>query len=106
MHKIRELRKAQGLSLKRLGEILGVAESTMSLYENGKRQPDYETLKKIATHFNVSTDYLLGKDEPTTVHEQLSGEQFALYGEVKDLTDEEARKVMEFIKFTKSQRGN
>ena len=44
MEKLKELRKRKGISLKELGSIVGVAESTMSLYENGKRQPDYETL--------------------------------------------------------------
>lgn len=33
MEKLKELRKAKGISLKELGSIVGVAESTMSLYE-------------------------------------------------------------------------
>ena len=63
MLRLREIRKESGISLKKLGEIIGVAESTMSLYENEKRQPDYETLKKLADYFNVTTDYLLGREE-------------------------------------------
>ncbi len=59
MEKLRELRKSKGISLKELGSIVGVAESTMSLYENGKRQPDYETLLKLAEYFGVTVDYLL-----------------------------------------------
>lgn len=59
MEKLKELRKAKGISLKELGSIVGVAESTMSLYENGKRQPDYETLLKLAEFFGVTVDYLL-----------------------------------------------
>lgn len=57
---IRELRKKQNISMKELGLSIGVSESTVSLYENGKRQPDYDTLIRIADYFNVSTDYLLG----------------------------------------------
>ncbi len=57
---IRKLRKKQNISMKELGLSIGVSESTISLYENGKRQPDYNTLIKIADYFNVSTDYLLG----------------------------------------------
>lgn len=63
MERLRELRKEKGISLKELGVAIGVAESTMSLYENGKRQPDYETLLKFAEYFNVSVDYLIGKSE-------------------------------------------
>lgn len=62
MLRLREIRKKNGMSLKKLGEIIGVAESTMSLYETEKRQPDYDTLKKLADYFNVTTDYLLGRE--------------------------------------------
>lgn len=61
--RIRELRKAKKVTMKDLGNIIGVAESTMSLYETGKRKPDPETLSRLADYFNVSVDYLLGRDE-------------------------------------------
>ncbi len=60
MERIKLLRKKNNLTLKKLGEMIGVAESTVSLYENGKRQPDYTTVAKLSKLFNVSTDYLLG----------------------------------------------
>lgn len=61
--RIRELRKAKKVTMKELGNMIGVAESTMSLYETGKRKPDLETLSRLADYFNVSVDYLLGRDE-------------------------------------------
>lgn len=45
--------------MKELGEIIGVAESTVSQYETGKREPDFETLLKLGEYFDVSVDYLL-----------------------------------------------
>ncbi len=60
MNRIRELRKAEKLTMKQLGEIIGVSESTISLYETGKREPDQNTLLLIANHFHVSLDYLVG----------------------------------------------
>lgn len=60
MLKIKELREEKGLMQKELGDIIGISQNTLSQYENGKREPDYETLKKIAEYFDVSTDYLLG----------------------------------------------
>lgn len=59
-NRIRELRKQDNLTMKQLGEILGLAESTISQYETGKREPDHKTLLKISEHFHVSVDYLLG----------------------------------------------
>lgn len=63
METLRILRKDKGLSMKELGNILGVAESTISLYENNKREPDQAMLLKIAEYFNVSVDYLLGRNK-------------------------------------------
>ena len=63
MLKLRELRKKCGLTMKELGEEIGVAESTISQYETGKRQPDFETLLKLGEFFGVSVDYILtGED--------------------------------------------
>lgn len=63
MIKLKELRKEHKLSMKELGKILGLSESTISLYEAGKREPDIKTLIKIADYFNVSVDVLLSRDE-------------------------------------------
>lgn len=62
MNRIRELRKKHKISMKALGQYVGVAESTISLYETEKRQPDNSVLIKIAELFNVSVDYLLGRE--------------------------------------------
>ena len=61
--KIRGLRQNCGITMKELGSEIGVAESTISQYETGKRQPDYETLIDIADFFGVSVDYLLGREQ-------------------------------------------
>lgn len=58
--KLKSCRKDMSLSQKELGQKIGVAESTISLYESNKRFPDAETLQKISSLFNVSLDYLLG----------------------------------------------
>lgn len=57
----KELRKQRGLSQTALGNVLGVTRSTICQYESGKRQPDNDTLIKLADYFGVSTDYLLGR---------------------------------------------
>ena len=56
---IRALRKAAGMIMKQLGNLMGVSESTISLYENGKAEPDIAMLRKIADCFGVTIDYLL-----------------------------------------------
>lgn len=57
-NRIAELRKEQGLTLKQLGEILGVRDSTLSQYETGKRNPQLGFLQEVADYFGVSIEYL------------------------------------------------
>lgn len=70
MERLKDLRKEKQLTMKELGQKLDLAESTISLYESGKREPDYQTLLKIADFFNVSVDYLLGREEVSGNFEQ------------------------------------
>lgn len=63
MKNLKKIRKLKNITIKELANALNLAESTISLYENGKREPDFNTLSKISDYFNVSIDYLLGKEE-------------------------------------------
>lgn len=59
--RLRQLRKEDNLTQKELAANLGLAFSTISMYERGIREPDFETAESIADFFNVSMDFLLGK---------------------------------------------
>lgn len=64
--KLKELRKAKKISQQRLAIELHLTQNTVSRYERGERQADYQTLIALADFFNVSIDYLLGRtDNPT-----------------------------------------
>lgn len=49
--------------LPEFAEKLSVAKSTISMYEVGKREPDFETLESIADFYNVDMNFLLGKSD-------------------------------------------
>lgn len=57
--RLKELRASRNLTQMRLAEALGIAKSTISMYENGNREPDYETLELIADFFNVNIGSLI-----------------------------------------------
>lgn len=62
------LRRQMGLTQKDLSAILGIAQSTISGWENGKYEIDDFNKCKIADYFGVTVDYLLGRtDEPNSV---------------------------------------
>lgn len=64
--RLKELRINRGISQLKLALDLNMNQNSISRYENGIRQADYETLIAFADYFNVSIDYLLERtDNPT-----------------------------------------
>lgn len=61
--RILEARERAGLSQMELAERIGVAQSSMSEYETGKRDPKSNMLERIADACNVSVDFLLGREQ-------------------------------------------
>ncbi|EKQ56336.1 MULTISPECIES: helix-turn-helix transcriptional regulator [unclassified Clostridium] len=57
--RLRDLRNEIKLEQKEFAKILNVHKGTVSNWENNKRSPDKEMISKIASYFNVTTDYLL-----------------------------------------------
>ena len=59
---LKQLRNKRGLSQAELAEKLGFSTGLIGMYESGKRKPSYEALEIIADFFNISIDYLMGKE--------------------------------------------
>lgn len=59
-------RQNMGLSQRELAARLKLSPSTISMYEVGNREPDFETEEKIADFFNVDLNTLRGKDTEAT----------------------------------------
>lgn len=59
--RIKKLREEKGLTQRQFADRFQISPSTIALYEVGKRTPDADTLSKLATFFDVSVDYLLGR---------------------------------------------
>ncbi|WP_238473354.1 helix-turn-helix domain-containing protein [Desulforamulus profundi] len=49
--RMKELRESRGLTQQALGDALNIGKSAIALYETEKRQPDPDTLKKLAVFF-------------------------------------------------------
>ena len=60
-NRLKELRRDKGLAAGDLAALTGKAESTVRTWESGKSFPDTETLLKLADHYGVSVDWLLGR---------------------------------------------
>lgn len=61
-HRLQELRKERGLNQKDFAKAIGFSQSQISQWETGVNEPTASSLTVIADYFNVSVDYLLGRD--------------------------------------------
>lgn len=59
---LKQARKQSGMTQKEVADALGVGQSTYKNYECGFREPNNETTVTLANLFNVTTDYLLGRE--------------------------------------------
>jgi transcriptional regulator with XRE-family HTH domain len=61
--RLKELREEANINQEKLAEILNTYRANINRYEKRTREPDYDTLVKIADFFDVSADYLLGRTD-------------------------------------------
>lgn len=66
--RLKYLREKKNITQQRLAIDLNINQNTVSRYESGKRQADYQTLIKIADYFDVSLDYLLERTSNPARH--------------------------------------
>ena len=58
--KLKEARKQAGYTQQQVADILKIPQNTISRYETGDREPDYETLGRLIDFYEVSADWILG----------------------------------------------
>ncbi|EEG73817.1 DNA-binding helix-turn-helix protein [[Clostridium] hylemonae DSM 15053] len=78
---LKKLRTERNLSQQQLADMLHTTQQNIYKYENGISEPNLETLKNMADHFQTSIDYLVGytsirhKIEPVSEYDLNSDEQ-------------------------------
>lgn len=92
MKRIKERREQIDLTQRELAEAVGVAVPTISMYENGKREPDGQTMTRLAAILGCSVDYLLGVDEKPV---DMTDFTFAMHGAERDLTDHDKEMLLQ-----------
>ena len=67
-----QLLRKYNLSAYKVSKMTGVTQSTLSDWKRGRSTPKTDTLQKIADHFDVSVDYLMGResDEPNAIDKE------------------------------------
>lgn len=97
--RLRELREDNDMTQKQLASIIGVSPRMVSFYENGEHFPrDESIILKLADHFGVSTDYLLGYSNIRSF-EQLYRWNIAF----DDLPETARKSAMDYLDFLHSK---
>lgn len=111
---LKYLRNREHLTQLELANKLGIAKSTISMYENGNREPDFDTLTCIADFFNVDMNFLLGKVKDNSYYlneeTQLIAQEIfenkdlkMLFDTTRDCSPEDMKKVISMIKAFKGE---
>ncbi|WP_339289177.1 helix-turn-helix transcriptional regulator [Paenibacillus sp. FSL E2-0201] len=97
--RIKKLRVQNGFTQSQLGDAIGVSKVSVSGYESGKRVPDLSTLIRLADTFEVSVDFLLGREDKAYLEDLLKDERppYIFFGQNKleEITTEEAQRLKE-----------
>lgn len=111
-NRLKKLRLEKKLTQLQIAQKVNISEARYNLYENNKRQPDYELLKSLAEVLETTTDYLLGNDNTTkTISSVIPDNELAdklsvlienehakvLFDKLGELSDEELDQVADIV---------
>ena len=99
MNQIKEYRVKSELTQAELARLCNVKQNTISSWETGRSEPDFESLKKMAGFFNCSIDELLGNKEKLAVRD---GE---LSRKLSRLSDENLQRMEDYVDLRLKTQG-
>ena len=107
--RLRDARKAKGLTQKELAAMIAVKHNSVSNWENDQNKPDLDTIRRICSVLDISSAYLLeGETAPVPLQDELNraltDTEFALFDEVRHLTEEDKQDILEFVRFKAEQK--
>lgn len=95
-NRIAELLTSAGITQKKLSELTGITESSISHYMKGDRIPRGVNLLKIAREFNVTTDYVLGVENVFN-EEDFNSTKTLIARSATKMTDEQKMELMRIL---------
>lgn len=106
MIRIRELRKAKGMTMKELAYAVGVTESAISQFETGKKYPKGKTLLAIALALETTVEYLLEKTEDPAQHRSSEvNVDDELIERLKNISPSDKALLLSFLEWLRANRA-
>ena len=95
--RLRELRKDNNISQKKLSSYLNFGYTAIANYESGRNQPSLDTVKKIAQFFGVTVDYLIGASDYPRSEKDITEKEEELLMIFRRINDEERDALLKVV---------
>lgn len=104
---LKELRKQLKKTQEEVASDLCLHKSTYKNYELGLREPDFETLKKLADYFHTTIDYLLEHEVPYLINKsEFSSNQLEIIDKIKKLDNDQCKMLISYIDGLNDMKSN
>lgn len=95
--RLKQLREEKNIKQSELADIFNISSSTIGMYEQNRRTPDFKLLNKFADFFDVSVDYLLCRTDIRNFEENTIAAH--MDDRTKTLSEEQRKRLDDFIDF-------
>lgn len=97
--KLKELRSIKGVTQRKIADELFCSIESYSRYEKGHRNPSLELLVQMADYFDVTTDYLLGRENISA--QALTEYEMKLIEAARKADDRAKKDALNLLKYNK-----
>lgn len=106
VNRLKQLRVERRLTIRQLGEKVGISYVTISRLESEVRPFTLDHLTRLSQFFDCSFDYILGKSDvrqPANAASEKSDVSLAFYNQHGIVSEEQKKEIENFIAFVKSR---
>ena len=98
--RIRTMRKSRDMTQENLGKALGQSASSITMYETGRREPDFETLEALADIFNVPLASLVSEEStnPSLVDAAPTEDLRVLFADLTKLSPDQQKQARQLFR--------
>ena len=102
-NRIRNRRAELGITQTELARVAKLTPAAISQFEAGSRKPSFDALSKLANALKVTTDYLLGRKQPSYEDILADPKVSVMFRGIMKLSEKDKETMLEFYEFLKSR---
>ena len=104
-HRIRTRRMKLGITQTQLAKAAKLTPAAISQFESGARKPSFDALSKLATALKVTTDYLLGRKQPSYEDILADPKVSVMFRGLMEFSEKDKETMLEFYEFLKNRNA-